>query len=495
MVFKRTAMFFVAVIMSFAAVFTVIPGQPDVQASSPYESMERNINAIMADSSMKSIVSSVTVRKASTGEIVYEANADRKVTPASTLKLLTSAAALEALGEEYRFTTEMLTDGSIEKGVLNGNLYLRGQGDPTLMKKDLDQFATVLAKSGVKKINGDLVGDDSWFDAIRLSPGIDKSDETFYYAAQISGLTLSPNTDYDAGTVIVNARPTKKGYKAKVTMTPDTGIITIINKSNTVPKGHKNTLSIKRKHGTNTIVITGNAPIGSAGKKEWVTVSNPTAYSLDVFKKSLGSKGIKFNKSSKVTRREAPQNADIISSRQSMPLKKLMRPFMKLSNNTHAEILAKTMGKQLYGDGSWNAGLRVMREFGQSIGLHSAAWDFEDASGMSHKNKVTSAELTELLFLVRQAPWYGSFVQGLPVSGMNDRFIGGTLKNRLTGATVKGKVVAKTGSLNHVNALAGYVETRNGETLIFSVLTQGQKKTALPAIDQIATIIATTPTN
>lgn len=495
MVFKRTAMFFMAVIMSFAAMFTVIPGQPDVQASNPYGNLERKINTIMADSSMKSIASSVTVRKASTGEIVYEANADRRVTPASTLKLLTSAAALETLGEEYRFTTDLLTDGSIEKGVLNGNLYLRGQGDPTLMKKDLDQFAAVLAKSGVKSINGDLVGDDRWFDAVRLSPGIDKSDETYYYAAQISGLTLSPNTDYDAGTVIVNARPTKKGYKAKVTMTPDTGIITIVNKSNTVPKGYKNTLSIKRQPGTNTIVITGNAPLGSAGKKEWVTVSNPTAYALDVFKNSLAAKGIKFNKSSKVTRRETPKNATVITSRQSMPLKKLMRPFMKLSNNSHAEILAKTMGKQVYGEGSWNAGLRVMRKFGQSVGLDTAEWSFEDASGMSHKNKVTSAQLTELLFIARQAPWYRSFVQAIPVSGMNDRFVGGTLRNRLTSASVKGRVIAKTGSLNQVNALAGYVETTNGETLIFSVLTQGQKKIALPAIDRIASIIATTPTN
>ena len=252
---------------------------------------------------MKSVVSSVTVRKASNGEVIYQANSDSKVTPASTLKLLTSAAALETLGEDYRFITEVLTDGSISKGVLNGNLYLRGQGDPTLMKKDLDQFATTLSKQGVKSITGDLIGDDTWFDTVRLSPGIDKSDETFYYAAQIAGLTLSPNTDYDAGTVIINASPSNKGYKAKVTMTPATNIVTVINKSKTVPKGYKNTLSIKRQQGTNNIVITGNVPLGTAGKKEWVTVSNPTAYTIDVFKKSLSEKGIHFSKTSKVTRR------------------------------------------------------------------------------------------------------------------------------------------------------------------------------------------------
>lgn len=494
MFLRKTAMVFMAVVMSLAAVFTVLPTQTEVHASSPYESLEKKINVLLGDASMNSVISSVAIRKASTGEIIYEANADRKVTPASTLKLLTSAAALETLGEEYRFTTELLTDGKVVNGVLNGNLYLRGQGDPTLLKSDLDKFAKQLLAIGIKKVNGHLIGDDTWFDSVRLSPSIEKNDETHYYAAQISGLTLSPNNDYDAGTVIVNATPTKNGYKAKVSMSPETNIVSIVNKSKTVAKGNRNTLTIKRQPGTNKIVITGNVPVGSSGKKEWVTVSNPTAYTLDVFKKSLASKGIKFAPSTQVLRRQAPVSAEVLATKQSMPLKSLMRPFMKLSNNTHAETLAKTMGKHVYADGSWNSGLQVMREYAQSIGLNSAEWTFEDASGMSHKNKVSSAQLTELLYFVRNAPWYGSFVQGLPVSGMPERFVGGTLKNRLSGSAVKGKVIAKTGSLNHVNSLAGYVETAEGETLIFSILTQNQKKSTIPTLDRIANVIVTTST-
>ncbi|MDN4607662.1 D-alanyl-D-alanine carboxypeptidase/D-alanyl-D-alanine endopeptidase [Sporosarcina highlanderae] len=490
MIFRKTAMVLLTIVLSFAAVFTVIPEDSMVQASSRnYQSMEKSLNAIMNDSSMKSVNSSITVRKASTGEIIYQSNGMNKVTPASTLKLLTSAAALETLGEGYRFRTDLLTDGSISKGVLKGNIYLRGQGDPTLLKSDLDQFAANLAKMGVKQITGNLIGDDTWFDSVKLSPGIDKNDETYYYAAQIAGLTLSPNTDYDAGTVIVNAQPAKNGYKAKVTLTPDNSIVTVVNKSKTVPKGYKNTLSIKRQQGTNNIVITGNVPVGSAGSKQWVTVSNPTAYTLDVFKKSLASKGIKFTSSSKTIRGQVPLNAKVIASKQSMPLKNLMKPFMKLSNNTHAEILAKTMGRQVYGEGSWDTGLRVMREYAQLSGLNDSEWLFEDASGISHNNKVSSEQLSELLFLVRFAPWYGSFVQGLPISGMSDRMVGGTLKNRLTGASIKGKVTAKTGSLNNVNSLAGYVQNKHGETLIFTVLIQGQSKTAIPIIDRIATIL------
>ena len=177
-----------------------------------------------------------------------------------------------------------------------------------------------------------------------------------------------------------------------------------------------------------------------------------------------------------------------------MPLKSLMRPFMKLSNNSHAEVLAKAMGKMKYGDGSWNAGLRVMRDYAESVGLDVNEWLFEDASGMSHANKVTSAQLTELLYQVRTAPWYGSFAQGLPVAGAPDRFIGGTLRNRMKTGTAKGNVIAKTGSLTNVSALAGYAQTKDGETLIFSVLTQDHKSSTIPILDRIATAITNSTT-
>lgn len=474
--------------------FTTVPEHSTVSAAAPYENLENTINAIMADSRMRTASSSITVRKASTGEVVYQKQGDKGITPASTLKILTAAAALETLGENYRFTTEVLTNGIVTNGTLDGNLYLRGTGDPTLLKKDFDDFASKLSVLGIKRISGNLVGDDTWFDRIRLSPGIDKNDESYYYAAQISALSVSPNTDYDAGTVIVDAKPATRGKVAKVSLTPNTGIVQVINRSKTVPKGNKNTLKIERQYGTNNIIITGNTPIGSAGRKEWITVSNPTAYALDIFKKSLLAKGIKFVPSSKVLRGRTLAESKILVTKNSMPLKSLMKPFMKLSNNSHAEVLAKTMGKIKYGDGSWNAGLQVMRDYAESVGLDVNEWLFEDASGMSHENKVTSAQLTELLYQVRTAPWYGSFAQGLPVAGAPDRFIGGTLRNRMKTGTAKGNVIAKTGSLTNVSALAGYAQTKDGETLIFSVLTQNHKSSTIPVLDKIATAITNSKT-
>ena len=460
-----------------------------VQAASPYSSLQSSINTIMNDYRIKGAASSVTIRNASSGEIVYQKNGDKAITPASSLKILTASAALETLGENHRFSTEVLTNGSVAKGTLYGNLYLRGQGDPTLLKQDFDHFASMLANRGVKRLSGHIVGDDTWFDSDRLSPGIAKDDESYYYAAQISALSLSPNTDYDAGSVIVDAKPSVNGRNAKVTLTPPTGVLRIVNQSKTVPKGYANTLRIKREYGTNKVYITGNVPVGSAGKKEWIAVSNPTAYALDVFKRSLSSKGITFVPSSKVVSGKTPSTARVLLSKKSMPLKQLMIPFLKLSNNTHAEVLAKEMGKVKYGEGSWNAGLRVMREYAQSVGLDTNQWKFEDASGMSHANKVSSSQLSQLLFHVRSEPWYGTFLKGLPIAGGADRFVGGTLRTRMTTAPARGNVIAKTGTLDQVSSMSGYAKTRDGEWLVFTFLTQDYKSSTVPVLDRMATAI------
>lgn len=479
----------ITIFMISGITLTTVTEDSTVYANSSYTNLKNSLNNIMTDSRMKSASSSVTIRKASNGEIVYQYYADKAITPASSLKILTASAALDTLGENYRFSTDVLTNGAVAKGTLYGNLYLRGQGDPTLLKKDFDNFASILSNRGVKRLSGHLIGDDSWYDTDRLSPGISKADESYYYAAQISALTVSPNADYDAGSVIVEAKPTVNGRASKVTLTPLTGIVRVVNRSKTVPKGYKNTLKIQREIGTNNILITGNAPIGSAGSKEWIAVSNPTAYALDVFKKSLASKGIKFVSTSKVLRGKTPEKARILVSKKSMPLKELMIPFLKLSNNTHAEVLAKEMGKVKRGEGSWNAGLDVMKEYAQSVGLDVNQWVFEDASGMSHANKVSSSQLSQLLYHVRSEPWYGTLLKGLPVAGGYDRFVGGTLRLRLKTAPVKGNVIAKTGSLDNVSALAGYAKTKDGEWLIFTIQTQYTMSSTVPVIDRMATEI------
>ncbi|WP_144510260.1 D-alanyl-D-alanine carboxypeptidase/D-alanyl-D-alanine-endopeptidase [Bacillus sp. FJAT-22090] len=479
----------VVLLMISSSIFIPLTEDSRVEAATSYASLQNKINNILSDSRMKKASTSITIRKASTGEVVYQHYADKGITPASSLKLLTGAAALETLGENYRFATTVLTDGKVKNGTINGNLYLKGQGDPTLLKGHFDNFADGLVKQGVKKVSGNLVGDDTWYDNIRLSAGILAEDEPYYYAAPISALTLSPNGDFDAGSVMVEAKPGTNGKATKVTLTPVTSVLKVVNNSKTVPKGSKNTLKITRQVGTNKVIISGNSPIGNNGVKEWISVTNPTIYALDVFKKSLAEKGITFGPSSKIVQGKAPKNAKALVSRKSMPLKELIVPFMKLSNNTHAEMLAKEMGKVKYDEGSWNAGLLVMNEYAISVGLDVSQWKFEDASGMSYSNKVTSSQLSRLLFVVRSEPWYNTYKNSLPVAGLSDRFIGGTLRNRLKIAPAKGNILAKTGSLENIKSLAGYANTKSGETLIFTILTEDAKASTIPVIDQIATAI------
>ncbi|TWT16029.1 D-alanyl-D-alanine carboxypeptidase/D-alanyl-D-alanine-endopeptidase [Planomicrobium sp. CPCC 101079] len=455
-----------------------------------YSSLHQAITGIIQGSRLADAACSLAIRHAETGDLLYGKNEEDGITPASSLKILTAAAALEVLGENHRFSTAVFMDGAIEKGILHGNLYLRGQGDPTLRKSNLDNFAAALAKRGVKEISGNLIGDDTWFDADRLSPGISQEDESYYYAARISALNLSPNADFDTGSIKVDAKPSRIGQPAKVILPSSAAFMEVDNRAVTVPKNESNTLLIERETGTNKIIITGNVPLGSAGAKEWISVPDPTAYALFNFQLALAERGIAFSETSKILAGKVPPAATLLLSHESMTLKKLLVPFMKLSNNSHAEMLAKEMGKAVYGDGSWNSGLRVMRSFLEGFGLDTDQWLFEDASGMSHTNKITAAELSKLLYKVRFRPWFSHFLNGLPVAGAPERFIGGTLRKRFKTGSAKNNATAKTGTLNGVSSLSGYVKTKDGEWLVIAFLTQGFAAPTIPAIDRLVEAIA-----
>ncbi|ARJ38663.1 D-alanyl-D-alanine carboxypeptidase/D-alanyl-D-alanine-endopeptidase [Sporosarcina sp. P21c] len=478
-----------AMLLMASVTTPIIEGQA-AAAQQSYKGLEIGINQVMSSQRMRGTRSSVIVREADTNRIVYQYRGNQGVTPASNVKVLTSTSALEVLGKDYTFDTDVLTNGTVKNGILDGHLYLRGTGDPTLLESDLLRMARQMRESGIRSVTGHIVADDTWFDTQRLSPGIHKSDETYYYAAQVSALTISPNKDYDAGTTIVEAKPTRNGKAGAVTLTPHTDIVKVVNRTRTVPKNQRNTVTMKRQQGTNTIIVSGNVPLNSNGKRQWVTVSNPTAYTADVFKRALAKEGIKLQPTARVTRGKTPASAELLAKKESMSLYYLMMPFMKYSNNSHAEILAKSMGRAVYNEGSWNAGLRVVRETLEKNSISTKGIYLEDGSGMSHKNKIPSEKIAEVLYAAQSKEWYPAFERSLPIAGVNDRMLGGTLRNRLTSPIVRGKVQAKTGSLNGTDSLSGYVKTKSGQELIFSILTENVKGTAKPDIDKMVQVMA-----
>ena len=488
--FKKYIIVLLFAVLAFLPFF-IDDNQQKVIATDDYAQLGNSINKILQDERLDGATTGVSIREAATGEIIYDHFGDTRLHPASNMKLLTEAAALETLGEDYRFSTEVLTDGQVKGGVLQGNLYLKGKGDPTLLKQDFDVFAINLASKGIKKINGNLVGDDTWYDNIRLSRDINWTDESYYYAAQVSALTASPNADYDAGSVIIEAHAnTKVGEKATFKVVPETDVVKIINRSKTVASGGTKDITIEREHGTNNIIIEGTVPVGGTVTREWIAVWEPSYYALDLFRKSLMEQGIKFGGEPQVTLGETPNKAQLLTSKDSMTLKELSIPFMKLSNNAHAEVLAKEMGKVVYGEGSWDKGLQVIEENAASLGLNMDTIMIRDASGISHINLIPANEVSNLLVSVQSKPWYQTFLTSLPIAGVNERFVGGTLRNRMkTGATV-GNVKAKTGTITAVSALSGYATTKDGELLVFSVLINNDLASVTPIEDQIATAIA-----
>ncbi|MEC2158265.1 D-alanyl-D-alanine carboxypeptidase/D-alanyl-D-alanine endopeptidase [Virgibacillus halodenitrificans] len=465
--------------------------QPNEKVTMTATELQEKLDAILSKSQLQGTSTGISIRNANDGELLYNHSGEMRLHPASNQKILTAVAALSTLGEDHRFTTQVLTDGKLKGKVLRGNLYLKGKGDPTLLKEDLDHFAKQLKEQGIHKIKGNIVGDDTWFDDVRLATDINWDDESNYTAAQISALTLSPNEDYDSGTVIVQVLPGEKaGDKPKVVLSPQTDYITINNEAKTTAKETSKQISVQRDHGTNTITISGNLPLDSSSKS-WVAVWEPTRYVVDVFKQSLEEQGITMIGNSEAAVGKTPKDAEILTKKDSMPLKELLVPFLKLSNNGHGEILVKEMGQVIKKEGSWDKGLDVVEDVLINNDLAMDTIRLRDGAGMSHKNLLPANQLSKLLFEIQDESWFPEFKNALPVAGEPERLVGGTLRYRLTGDATKGKVHAKTGSLTGVNTLSGYVTNKDGEKLIFSIMMNNYIQGSMPQIqDAIVTALA-----
>lgn len=454
-------------LLGLVVLLTIPTGAASPSPPDGGDKLRGDLDGILDDPRLDGATAGVVVRDPRSDRVLYARNPRTRMTPASNAKLLTSVAALETLGGDFRFDTEVLTTGDRRGAELRGDLYLRGSGDPTMLAADYAELAADVAASGIDVVRGRVLADDSWFTGPELANGWMAVDEPYHYAAPVSALTVAPTDDYDAGSVVVRVRPGKPDRPVRVSTSPSTGAVTVVNRARTTRAGSEESLSVRREHGSDRVLVSGELPAEAGEKRFFRSVPDPTRYALDVFRRALAEHGVSFEG---VGTSRAPERARVLAEHRSMPLGELLTPFLKLSNNGHAEALVKTMGRRVLGEGDWTAGMKVLRSELESLGVDPGEYRLVDGSGLSTLDTVSPRQLSLLLDAAREEPWFETWYAALPVAGEPERLVGGTLRGRMEGTAAEGEVVAKTGSMTGVTALSGYVRTRSERPLVFSVV-------------------------
>lgn len=409
-------------------------------------------------------VAAVRVIALPAGEILYERNADLSMNPASTMKLVTSAAALAKLGPDHRFTTRVLVTGSRKSGrygsgVLAGDLVLQGGGDPVLETPHLEKLADAVRAAGIRKVTGGLRVDDHRYDAERLGIGWSWDDEPYYYNPQISALSVNRNI------LTVDIRPGRTvGAPALVELRPLAGYMAVGARPKTIETGGDTKIEVTRTRGRNTLRVTGTIPLaGEPVRAREVTMEDPAAFAGALFKKLLADRGVRVV--GPVVRGATPAGARGVASHQSITLSEILPLLNKPSDNLIAEMLLKEIGFVCKNSGDVYKGSEVVEQWLRDIGIVTTGVRMNDGSGLSRMDLVTARVLSDLLVKIETMPWKDAFVRSLAISGVD-----GTLKNRFKGTAAEKNLHGKTGTLAHITALAGYLTTVRGERLAFSML-------------------------
>ncbi|MFN2384649.1 MAG: D-alanyl-D-alanine carboxypeptidase/D-alanyl-D-alanine-endopeptidase [Gemmatimonadota bacterium] len=400
-------------------------------------------------------------------------NADRYFVPASNLKLIVSAVALERLGAAFSWRTSVYGTRPVgPDGVLDGDLVLYGRGDPNLSARHaptrlaiFEALADTLAAGGLTRVTGALLADESHWDADYTRGDWAAYDLLWWYAAPVGALGFNDNS------VDIAVRPgARVGDPPVLAAEPASGFFTIDNRATTGPPGARRTFDFSRAPGTNAIVASGVLPLDASPGEENVAVVNPAGWAATVFREVLAQRGITVSGAVR-TVSDAAESAVAagdtvaLAAHVSPTVARVVEAINGRSQNWHAEQVVKTLGREFGGEGSWRAGLAVERATLAELGVDTTAFVLRDASGLSSANLVTPEALVDLLRRVRERPVGAAFEASLPLAGES-----GSLRRRFANTVGAGRVRAKTGFIEHVYALSGYLTTLDGRPYAFSVI-------------------------
>jgi serine-type D-Ala-D-Ala carboxypeptidase/endopeptidase (penicillin-binding protein 4) len=477
-----------------------------------------------------------------TGKTVYALNPDELFLPASNTKLFTTAAALSAAKPDYRFHTTVETTGEIDSnGRLLGDLVIVGRGDPNIsgrvmpyvLKTErtpphtqiLEELADKVAQTGLKRVDGDLIGDDTFYSPERYGAGWAQDDLQWIDGAPVSALTFNDNV------VFLNIQPAEHaGEKAVVTLEPQTDYYELDNRIVTSIAGIARKIGMHRDIGSKKVVLWGTLPLGDSGIKEALAIEDPAEFTAQLFHEMLERRGINVSGKSRARHQDIAQfydqspsqtppppgtdsavaagqsanpsppangfppagrstEATVLADHTSLPFIEDVRVINKTSQNLHAELALRLAGKLKGTGGSFAASSAVVKQFLLQAGLKEEEFVFLDGSGLSRRDLVTPAAVVQLLTYASHQPWAADYEGTLPVAGVD-----GSLSERFLNSPASGLIHAKTGTLSHVNALSGYGQTLRGKRFVFSIFCNNHNvpsSKAVAAIDEIVKLLVT----
>ncbi|HUK87515.1 MAG TPA: D-alanyl-D-alanine carboxypeptidase/D-alanyl-D-alanine-endopeptidase, partial [Terriglobales bacterium] len=411
----------------------------------------------------------------------------------------------------YKFQTTVETAGTLDThGRLVGDLVLVGRGDPNLSGRNLpfkirtqrdapadkvlEDLADQIVQKGVKYVDGDLVGDDSFYAFERYGEGWSQEDLATQWGAPVSALTINDNV------LTVKVLPgDRPGEKAFVSIDPFADYYQVDNRIITTPPGTgPRRVDFRREPGSDRLVLWGYIPVDDPGGAEQLAIEDPAQFAAELFRTLLEKRGVVIYGKTRARHTElaslstfsvttlapaaggptrSPSSLNpplVLASHQSQALLDDLTVTNKVSQNLHAELLLRLLGREKGTTGTIEGGLEVVRGFLTQAGVSPDDYFFADGSGLSRLNLVAPRAVVRLLQYASTQPWSRDFRQTLPVAGED-----GTLVNRLKAPPAAGQVEAKSGALGHVSALSGYATSAAGEPLVFSILVNN---TSLPGV-------------
>lgn len=454
------------------------------------------------------------------GKVLFEENSNKLLRPASNMKLYTVAAALDRLSPDYRFVTSVYAPAKPDAaGIVHGDLTIYGRGDPSIAArfngnyfKGIDDLAARIVAAGVKRVEGYLIGDETYFTGPQYGSGWEWEDLQWWYGAEVSALTINDNA-----LDLVVKPGLQVGAPAVITTGPPDPLLTIVNHVVTAAKGTKRDLAVYRGLASDEVEISGSIAIDDKGYSGELAISRPALLFVYLLRSSLAQRGVTITGKTRTVAASTtggisvdpaqlypvthltniPQTPPFeITQMQSPPLSIIAAQTLKPSQNLYTELILRTLGKVAApattsidaNRTSETAGIEVVRTFLREAGINPSSLVLTDGSGLSWHDMVTADATLQLLTYMRRHRYATVFLDALPIAGVD-----GTLKNRMKGTVAENNLRAKTGTLSSTASLSGFVRDAAGEELVFSIMVNNYAEdTDVRAIciDPIAILLA-----